>query len=221
MKLDPAIRDRYPGIVVGYAIVRGVNIKPEVDELNALRRQVVNELKKQYSQAVITAIPEVVAYRSLFKSMGVDPSRYRPPAEYLLRRALQDRFPKINNVVDPCLIATVKTWIVTGAYDLDKTKGEVRVEIQSKVESFELIDGRIVTPSIGELVLRDDEKLVSSFCLGDAKEVMITPATKNVLVVAWNAPGVDGSRTEEALKLAAEYVTKFSGGSVEELKLLA
>jgi DNA/RNA-binding domain of Phe-tRNA-synthetase-like protein len=220
MKLDPSVKERYPDFLAGYALVSGVTIEPTVEGLVERKREVFSDLKTRYGAVPVLDIPEVKSYRAFFKAMGADPSSYRPAPEYLLRRALDDRFPAINNLVDSCLLATVEHWVVIGVYDADKIKGEAVTTLATETEPFELIDGRKLSPKLGEIVLRDDEKLLAAYTLGDAKATMISPKTSNALMVLWNAPGISRDRAEAATKTVAEYARKYCGGHIEKFEIL-
>lgn len=220
MKLDPSVQERYPGFISGYASISGVTIEPQVEGLEEEKRRVLSELKNKYGDVSVLDIPEVKSYRTFFKAMGADPSSYRPAPEYLLRRALDGRFPTINNLVEACLLATVERWVIISAYDADEIKGEAVVTTATETEPFKLINGRKLNPKPGEIVLRDDEKLVCAYTLGDAKATMIKPQTSNALVVLWNAPGIERERIEQALESITRYTRKYCGGHVEESKIL-
>lgn len=220
MRLDPSVRERYPEFISGFVSVSGVTIEPQVEGLEEEKRRVFGELKTKYSSVPVVDIPEVRSYRTFFKAMGADPSSYRPAPEYLLRRVLDDRFPAINNLVEACLLATVEHWVIVSAYDADEIRGEAVVTTAAGPESFKLINGRELTPKSGEIVLRDDEKLICAYTLGDAKATMIKPQTSNVLVVLWNAPGIERERMDRALESVTRYARKYCGGHVEESKIL-
>jgi len=83
-----------------------------------------------------------------------------------------------------------------------------------------LIDGRNVTPAVGEVLLRDDEKILTAYTLGDAKTTMVTPQTENLLMVAWNAPGITRQRVEDALNAAIDYAKRFCQATVEKSEIL-
>lgn len=221
MKVDPSVKEKYPEFVTGYIIARGVKIEKAVSGLEEAKRKVFDGLKAKYGTVPMAEISEVGLYREFYKVMGVDPSRLKPPTEYLLRKALDGRFPAINNLVDSCLLATIQHWIVVGVYDLDSFEGEPQVTVASGTETFETIDGRQVSPVAGEVILRDSVKIISAYTVGDAKASMITPKTKNVLIIAWNAPGMDKSRVEEALATISGYVESFCNGKSEESKVLS
>ncbi|MEM2875055.1 MAG: phenylalanine--tRNA ligase beta subunit-related protein [Candidatus Hadarchaeales archaeon] len=220
MKLDPKVRERYPGFAAGYALVSGITIEPTVEGLIDRKEKVFGEVKAKYSSVDIGSIPEISAYREFFRRMGADPSSYRPAPEYLLRRALDDRFPAINNLVDSCLLATLETWIPVGVYDVERIKGTPVTTLSQGGESFQIISGKSVTTRAGEVVLRDDQKLIAAYTLGDAKACMVTQKTSNALMVAWNAPGVDGERLLAALNTSATYARRYCGGHVEKVEVL-
>jgi DNA/RNA-binding domain of Phe-tRNA-synthetase-like protein len=220
MKLDPKVRERYPDFVAGYVLASGATIEPTIEALVERKREIFSDLKARYGAVPVLDIPEVKAYRAFFKLMGADPSSYRPAPEYLLRRALDDRFPAINNLVDACLLATVEHWVIIGIYDADRIKGEALTTLAKETEPFELIDGRKLAPKLDEVVLRDDEKLLAAYTLGDAKTTMITQKTSNALAVLWNAPGIGRECVEAALSSIATYLRKYCGGHVERSEML-
>lgn len=220
MKLDPSVRERYPDFVAAYALVSGITIEPTVDNLVERKRQVFSDLKAHYGAVPVLDIPEVRSYRAFFKAIGADPSSYRPAPEYLLRRALDDRFPAINNLVDSCLLATVEHWIVIGVYDADKVKGQALTTLAKETEPFELIDGRRLSPRLDEIILRDDEKIMAAYTLGDAKAAMVTQKTSNAFIVLWNTPGIGRERVEAALETIMKYARSYCGGHVERSEVL-
>jgi DNA/RNA-binding domain of Phe-tRNA-synthetase-like protein len=220
LKLDPKVKGKYPDFVAGYVLASGVTIEPTVEGLVERKREVFNDLKVRYGSLNMLDLPEVKAYRAFFKAMGADPSSYRPAPEYLLRRALDDRFPAINNLVDTCLLTTVEHWVAAGVYDADKIKGQVTTTLAVETDPFEFIDGRKLSPKPDEIVLRDDQKLLAAYTLGDAKATMITQKTSNALIVLWNAPGIGREKVEAAINALTTYTRKYCGGHVERSEIL-
>ncbi|KPV63214.1 MAG: phenylalanyl-tRNA synthetase subunit beta [Candidatus Bathyarchaeota archaeon BA1] len=220
MRLDPLVRDRYPELMVGYAIAHNVKVERFVKELDEEKQGVAKEAQDKYALTPILEIPEIKAYREFYKVMNVDPTKIRPPTEYLLRKAIAGRFPSINNLVDSCLLASVKHWAIVSVYDLDKVRGTPVVTLSKWMETFQLIDGRMASPTVAEVVLRDDEKILTAYAMGDAKATMVTPQTKNALIVAWNAPGISQQQVEAALNLAIDYAKRFCQATIEKSEIL-
>lgn len=220
MRLDPIVKERYPELVIGYATARNVKVERVLKKLEEEKQRILSEVREKYATVPVLETPEVKAYREFYKAMGVDPTKIRPPVEYLLRKAIAGQFPVINNLVDSCLLASVKHGAIVSVYDLDKMRGIPIVTLAKKAETFQLIDGRSVTSVIGEVLLRDDEKVLTAYTLGDAKASMVTSQTKNALMVAWNAPGISRNQVEAALSLAVDYVTRFCEATVEKGEVL-
>ncbi|KUO42504.1 MAG: hypothetical protein APZ16_04225 [Candidatus Hadarchaeum yellowstonense] len=220
MKLDPKVTEKYPGFIAGYVTASGVTVEPTVEGLVERKRQVLSDIKARLGAVDLGELPEVKCYRDFFRAMGADPSSHRPAPEYLVKRALDDRFPSINNVVDSCLLATVEHWVSAGVYDLEKVKGELRTTLASDTAPFELIDGRKLGPKPGEVILRDDQRVLSAYTLGDAKATMVTYKTSRIIIVVWNAPGISRERVEAAVNSLAVYARRYCGGHVEKAEVL-
>ncbi|MEM2890507.1 MAG: phenylalanine--tRNA ligase beta subunit-related protein [Candidatus Hadarchaeum sp.] len=220
MKLDPVVREKYPGFVAGYVMASGVTVEPTVEKLEERKQQVLSELKAKLGTVDLAELPEIKAHRDFFSAMGVDPSSHRPAPEYLLRRALDNRFPSVNNVVDSCLLATVEHMVSVSVHDLEKVKGELRTTLATDTVPFELIDGRKVSPRPGEVILRDDQRVLSAYTAGDAKAAMITYKTSRIAIVVWNAPGIPRDRVEAAVNSLAVYARRYCGGYVEHVEVL-
>ncbi len=220
MRLNPSVKEKYPELAIGYAIARDVKVEKVKKGLEDEKKVVTKEIQVKYGSTSILEIPDVKAYRDFYKMLGVDPTKVRPPIEYLLRKALSGSFLSINTLVDSGLLASVKHSAIVSVYDLDKTKGDLTVDLAKGGESLQLIDGRTVTPARGEVLLRDGEKILTAYALGDAKAAMVTVQTKNVLLIAWNAPGIGREPVEASLNTAIEYVKEFCQGTVEKKEIL-
>jgi DNA/RNA-binding domain of Phe-tRNA-synthetase-like protein len=70
--------------------------------LDDLRIAVASEVRERFADtASISKHPPVAAMRSLFRSAGCDPTRYRPASEALLRRLVKGaELPRIHPLVD-------------------------------------------------------------------------------------------------------------------------
>jgi DNA/RNA-binding domain of Phe-tRNA-synthetase-like protein len=213
-RVDPRVVEKYPGFCVGYGHVSGVTVEQFVDGLEEKKQQIFSELRSKYSGMEISQLPETVCYREFYKAVGADPSSSR--VETLLQKVLEGSFPSTNNVVESCLLVSVQHMVIAGAYDLEKVSGTVTTMLAEKAEEFQLVDGRRVLTIPGEVVLRDENKVLAAFTSGDSRVAMVTPKTSGVLVVIWNAPGLGKERVEAAVRDALLYLRKYCGGHIEK-----
>ncbi|MEM2904795.1 MAG: phenylalanine--tRNA ligase beta subunit-related protein [Candidatus Bathyarchaeia archaeon] len=218
VSVEPALERAYPGFASRFAVVTDINVKKVDGGLEAFKSRTLGELRTKHGAASITEIPHVVLFRSFFKAMGVDPSRFRSPPEYLLRRALADRFPSVNTLVDICLLLTAKHWVTVSAFDAAGLKGRVTMMLAKGSETIQTIDGRTVALTPGEIILRDEEKVLSAYTVGDAQATMVTTATREALVTLWNAPGIPEQNLDATLAELRTLVAAYTSGVVEEIK---
>ena len=74
----------------------------------------------------ITPPAESVAVRSMYKRVGIDPTKTRPSNEALLRRVRKgDTLPRINSAVDVVNWCSLEFQLPYGLYDASKISGDV------------------------------------------------------------------------------------------------
>jgi DNA/RNA-binding domain of Phe-tRNA-synthetase-like protein len=85
--------------------------------------------------AEVPAMTDLV--RTMYKKVGLDPTKTRPSSEALLRRIRRgDPFPRINGVVDVINWTSVETQLSFGVYDLDKIQGDVALRLGREGEEY-------------------------------------------------------------------------------------
>ena len=97
-----------------------VNIKKTDSNLTDEINQFVQD-QSNLSNEVISSYSEVIAYRKLYKEMGVDWHSRRPSPEALLRRISQKKdLYQINTCVDAYNLIVMKNRVSVGAFNYDK-----------------------------------------------------------------------------------------------------
>src|SRR6476661_2788151 len=105
------------------------------------------------AEAAVRANPplEVSSVRTMYKRVGLDPTKTRPSSEALLRRVRKgDSLPRINSMVDVCNWCSLAFQLPYGLYDASYIEGDVELRIGRADESYPGIrkdavhvDGRI------------------------------------------------------------------------------
>src|SRR5215510_2474094 len=82
--------------------------------------------------------PEIAAVRSMYKRVGLDPTKTRPSSEALLRRVRKgDPLPRINSLVDVCNWCSLEFQLPYGLYDLGHVEGQaVQMRLGRDGESY-------------------------------------------------------------------------------------
>jgi DNA/RNA-binding domain of Phe-tRNA-synthetase-like protein len=145
--------------------------------------------------------------RTMYKKVGLDPTKTRPSSEALLRRIRRgDPFPRINGVVDVINWTSVETQLSFGVYDLDKIQGDVTLRLGRDGEEYAGIRKDAVHVT-GRLALVDDAGPFGN-PTSDSARTMVTTAATRVLVVVF-APASAASAGERAAELTNKRLNDF------------
>ena len=150
----------------------------------------------------------VRAYRDFYWRIGVDPTKTRPSSEALVRRALRGRFPRISPVVDAGNVASARTMVPIGLYDVRFFRPPARITLSRGGERFEPIGGGTEVLEGGVPIMVDAEGTVMHlYPHRDSRRTMVRDDTSCVLVVGAGVPGVP----RHLVRRAVEEVVRLVG----------
>lgn len=156
------------------------NKKIDQEIWNAIEN-LASEYKKLYN-GFSSAKPLLQTARKLYKSVGIEPSRYRPSSEALLKRILQDKpLYQINAAVDFGNYCSLKYMLPVGLYDMDKIEGDIQVRLGYDDEVYEGL-GKPVVYLHDKLVL-SDQKGAFGNPSSDSRRTSVDLNTRNLLFV--------------------------------------
>jgi len=207
----------FPDLHVLTSCIEKVTVKRSDSELEALKEDIIREVRSVYDIETLKDRPILRAYRDFFWNLGVDPTKTRPAAEALIRRLLHGKsLPRINTLVDAYNLASIKTEIAIAAFDFDNIRGELMMRYAEEGEKFLGIGMKTPISLNGrEIVISDGEKLLAVYPYRDAEDTKVTEATRNVLFLFCGVPGISVQNLSEAKNLTLDFVTKFCGGKVK------
>jgi DNA/RNA-binding domain of Phe-tRNA-synthetase-like protein len=161
--------------------------------------------------AVRTNPPEeVAAVRTMYKRVGLDPTKTRPSSEALLRRVRRgDPLPRINSMVDVCNWCSLEFQLPYGLYDSSRIDGDVELRIGRQGESYPGIRKDDVNVG-GRIALADT---IGPFGnpTSDSARTMVTTATTRALLVVFAPRDVDARRLTAVLDTTSSRMTEFTG----------
>lgn len=126
--------------------------------------------------------PLIQRGRSLYRAIGIDPTRVRPSSEALLRRLRKgDAFPRHSPLVDACNLASLATGLPHGAYDATCVEGDIVVRLGGEGEEYEGVRKDVVHLQ-GRFCLADERSAFGNPS-ADSKRTAITADTRDVVLV--------------------------------------
>jgi DNA/RNA-binding domain of Phe-tRNA-synthetase-like protein len=196
-------------IKVGFLHLTACRITESSDALLGIFDETVNEVRQRFADSPINQHPVAGGVRRLFKSVGIDPTRYRPSGEALVRRVLKDQaLNHINSIVDINNICSMESLFPVGVYDQERIMGDVNIRIGTRDDVYFGIERSINID--GKLVSADDQGAFGS-PIADSDRTKVTESTQSVLVLLYAPESIDAAAIHSALNRFANLANEHAG----------
>ena len=159
---DSGILTRYPTVVGGVILAQEMTNGPTPKDLQAAFIDEQQITLQRIGTTPLSQIPSLAAWRSVFRSFGVDPTQYRSAAEALLRRLTKKGdIPGINLLVDLGNLVSIRYALPVAVFDTSSLTGAVTVHFADGSERYTTLgQDELDHPEPGEVVFSDNTKLV-------------------------------------------------------------
>ncbi len=154
---------------------------------------------------------ESAAVRTMYKRVGIDPTKTRPSNEALLRRVRKgDTIPRINSLVDIVNWCSLECQLPYGLYDLSKIVGPVTMRLGTEGESYAGI--RKDDVNVGGRITVADTVGAFGNPTSDSARTMVTTATADALVIVYAPAETPASQLARVLDVTASRIADIVGG---------
>jgi DNA/RNA-binding domain of Phe-tRNA-synthetase-like protein len=194
---------------IGILQIDGLRVGESPDQLKSMLNDLASQYAAKYKDQPLGEIPVVKSIRGIFHRSGLDPTRYRPSSESLLRRAVKAKgLYFINSAVDLVNYFSLKMLWPVGLYDADKLKPPITWRIGQEGESYEGI-GRDRL-NLAHFPLLVDQEGPFGSPISDSMRTRVTEECKRILWVTFAPAGTRIPQNE-----FAEGMMRFNGGTVK------
>jgi DNA/RNA-binding domain of Phe-tRNA-synthetase-like protein len=194
--------------------IDGVRVGETPVELRDRLHGLAEECARRYKDQALGEIPTVRQIRAIFHKTGLDPTRYRPSSESLLRRAVKGKgLYFINSVVDLVNYFSLKLLWPIGLYDADHLRPPIEWRAGREGETYEGI-GRDRLNLTRFPVLVDQEGPFGS-PISDSMRTRVADACTRILWITFAPPTATVPNDE-----FAEAMIRLNGGVVKVSKEL-
>ena len=165
------------------------------------------------AEARVRAHPpdETLSVRTMYKRIGLDPTKTRPSNEALLRRVRKGQpLPRVNALVDVINWCSVEFQLPYGLYDRAHIRGPVTLRLGRDGEEYAGIRKDTVHVA-GRMTLVDDEGPFGN-PTSDSARTMVTTATSDALVVVFAPSDIAVAHLTRVLDSTAERIANIAGG---------
>jgi DNA/RNA-binding domain of Phe-tRNA-synthetase-like protein len=193
---------------IGILQMDGVRVGESPDALRTMLNALSDEYAAKYKGEALGEIGTVKKIRRIFHRAGLDPTRYRPSSESLLRRAVKGKgLYFINSVVDLVNYFSLKTLWPIGLYDADSLRPPIVWRVGEEGESYEGI-GRDRLNLVHFPLLVDQEGPFGS-PISDSIRTRVTEQCTRILWITFAPPDAN-----IPLNAFADTMKRFNGGVV-------
>lgn len=187
----------------GWFFRDGVMAVPHEPRLDEPLRRAAAAMRQATESADITA-----AVRTMYKRVGIDPTKTRPSSEALLRRVRRgDELPRVNSLVDVVNWCSLESRLPFGLYDADRIHGSVELRLGRPGEEYAGIRKDTVHVA-GRLTLADDRGPFGN-PTSDSARTMVTEATTRVLVVSFAPVSIPPAEVDRVAATTAERIAEY------------
>ena len=153
---------------------------------------------------------EIAAVGTMYRRVGIDPTKRRPSSEALLRRVRKgEPLPRINSMVDVCNWCSLEFQLPYGLYDARQIQGDVVMRIGRNGESYSGI--RKDDVHVGGRITLADTLGPFGNPTSDSARTMVTTLTTRALVVVFAPLEIDAARLGYVLDVTAKRMEEFTG----------
>ena len=206
------IKIELPGARLGVVEADGVTIVLVHPDLAKVMDEVCARKRVEFTVESLAEVEPVRALRAMFREWGMDPSKYRPSSEALLRRVVQGKgLYRVSNVVDIGNLGSLETGWPYGCYDRSKIHAPVALRHGAADERYEGI-AKQTWHLEGRPVLADPDGPFGS-PISDSTRSMITESAKEIMIVIYAPARVSDASLNTAMSRLKERLMQYASAS--------
>ena len=207
----------YPDAKLGILVMKDVENLPTDSEFIKAKMAVIDDLFKQYEnynrKDFVNSEP-ICHYINYYK-------KFKKTYHVLLQLesvVLKSHpVPNVSTLVESMFLAELKNLLLTAAHDFDKIQFPIELNLAEGSESFIVISGKQQSTTPNDMMLCDEEGIISSILNGPDSRTQITSDTKNVLFYTYAPNGIDDNTIYNHLNDIVSYVYIFSPNAKVDL----
>jgi DNA/RNA-binding domain of Phe-tRNA-synthetase-like protein len=221
-RVTDAWKSAYPEAHVGVLVMRAVSNPAHHPELERQKAGLEEQLRAQFSgqdRTAITSHPVLHAYAEYYR---------RFKKTYHIQLQLESivlkgkSIPRVAALVEAMFMAEMQDMLLTAGHDLDTLHLPLTLGVATGNEKYMLLRGEEQVLKPGDMMISDQEGVISSILYGPDQRTQITSKTNNVIFTVYAPAGIGEQGVLEHLQHIRENVMIFAPqAEVESLNVYA
>jgi DNA/RNA-binding domain of Phe-tRNA-synthetase-like protein len=215
-----AWKSTYPEAHVGVLVMSAVSNPAHHPELESQKAALEEQLRAQFSgqdRRAIASHPVLQAYDEYYR---------RFKKTYHIQLQLESivlkgkSIPSVAALVEAMFMAEMQDMLLSAGHDLDALHLPLTLDVATGNETYTLLRGEEQVVKPGDMMISDQDGIISSILYGPDQRTQITLDTTNAVFTAYSPPGIGEGSVVEHLQHIKENVMVFAPqAQVESLKV--
>jgi DNA/RNA-binding domain of Phe-tRNA-synthetase-like protein len=210
-------KSAFPDANVGILSLRNVSNPDRNPELEQRKAEVEDQLRSQFSgpdRAALANHPILQAYNNYYK---------RFKKTYHVQLQLESiawkgkSIPSMPALVESMFMAEMKNLLLTAGHDLDTLSLPIVLDVSRGTERYTLMRGEEQILKPGDMMISDQNGVISSIIYGPDRRSQITTNTRNAVFTVYAPAGIGEQTVQQHLMDIQETILTFSPGAQMEL----
>jgi DNA/RNA-binding domain of Phe-tRNA-synthetase-like protein len=213
IRIDSSILSKLPQFKVGVIFYEDITISSSPQMIKGRLQLYQESISLDLETLPLVDYKGVSEWRKVFKQLGMDPSKYRPSHEAMLRRiAKRDFVNTIHSAADINNFFSIQYGIPIGIYDLHKVSGDIVIKIGGVDETYDALNNRVID-AFSKIVSTDDHGPFGSPFV-DSKRTSVTEETTSAVQIVYLKPSMTSEgEINELLNAMSKMFTQVNGGT--------
>ncbi len=172
---------------------------PRHEELEKRKGELEDRLRRRYAgqdRATLLQDPILRAYDAHYRRFKKT-YHVQLQLESILFKGKS--IPAVAALVEAMFMAEMETLLLTAGHDLDAIRGPLTLDVARGTESYVLLRGEPQIPKAGDMMIRDQEGIVSSIVYGPDQRTQIGSKTRNAVFTVYAPDGIGVQAVERHL----------------------
>ncbi|MBE1554946.1 B3/4 domain-containing protein [Sporosarcina limicola] len=218
IEMDAKLIEAVPGLKLGINYYTKITVSESPQMLKGRLQLFQEQLFFDMEDKSLDQFPGIKEWRTIWKSLGADPNRYRHSTEALMRRIKKQNYINpYHTAVDLNNFFSLQHEIPIGIYDLNEIVGNLHVSLGTEDDGYDGLNGRF--NSLKHILLLKDAYSPFGSPFVDSMRTAVTEETTEALQVFFLRPSMGTTEALELTTACSKMFTSISGGDARAFVL--
>jgi DNA/RNA-binding domain of Phe-tRNA-synthetase-like protein len=207
--IDQTCFTKYPNFKAGILAMEGVENVVSHEEVQNKKTELENLIREKFSgftREDLNKLAVIEAYNNYYRQFEKT-YHVRSQVESIIKGK---SLPGVSAMLDAMFMAELKNMLLTAGHDLDTLKLPVSMAVADGTESYVGMGGSEKKTYAGDLMMKDEQGIISSILNGPDSRTKIMPSTRNVLFAVYIPAEIDKETVLEHLRDIQSTILLFS-----------